>query len=91
MHAQHASDAQQRRDLGVRLAGLDLLVHGAAHPRGQEHGLLGAVLADPLDADAVADGLAFSEQPGVVIGQVGHSLHTGAIMITSQPGKPGFL
>jgi hypothetical protein len=91
VYAQHAGDPQQRRNAGVRLAGLDVLVNGAAHPGGKEHRFLGSVLAEPRDADTVADGAALLEEPGVVIGQVGHQRNAGLIMIASQPGKPGFL
>ena len=75
MHAQHMSDPQQGPRTGIDRAGLDLLIGGAADPGGEEHALLGAVLADSFDADAVADRLSAFEEPGVlVIGQVRHLL-----------------
>jgi hypothetical protein len=73
MYAQHAGDPQQRPDPRISPAGLHVLIHGAAHPGGQEHRLLGAVLAQARDADAVADGAALLEEPGVVIGQLWHA------------------
>lgn len=91
MYPQHARDPQQRPDARVQRAGLDTLIGGPTDPGRQEDALLGAVLAKSFNADAVADGFAFSEEPGVVVGQVGHSLHAGATMITSQPGIPGIL
>lgn len=91
MYPQYAGDPQQRRDPRVSLAGFHVLVHGSAQLCGEEHGLLGPVLADPLDADTVADGAALREEPGVVNGQVGHPRNAGAIMIISQPGEPGLL
>ena len=91
MHTQGSRDAQQGRDAGVHQAGLDVLVGLAPELRGEENGLLGSVLTDPDHTDAVADGLAFTEEPGVVIGQVGHLLHAGPTMIISQPGIPGIL
>lgn len=75
MHTQDVSDPQQGRRTGVDRAGLDLLIRGAADPGGEEHALLGAVLAESFDADAVADRLSAFEEPGVlVVGQVGHLL-----------------
>lgn len=74
MHAQHVGDPQQRRRTGIHHAGLDALIRGAADTGGKEHRLLGAVLAEPLNADAVADGASAFEEPGVVVGQVGHPL-----------------
>lgn len=91
MYAQHACDPQQRRDPRIQRAGLDVLIGGAADAGSQEDALLGAVLSDAFDADAVADGFAFCEEPGIVIGQVGHSLNAGVINIVSQPGKAGIL
>lgn len=91
MYPQYARDPQQRRNACIDGAGLDTLIRGAADAGGEEHALLGAVLADAFDADAVADGPALLEEPVVVIGQRGHSLHAGLILSASQPGKPCFL
>ena len=91
MYAQHAGDPQQRGHSRISPAGFHVLIHGPRDPGSQEYGLLGAVLADPCDADAVADGAALLEEPGVVIGQVWHATTLGPSMITSQPGKPGLL
>jgi hypothetical protein len=88
MNPQDVSDPQQRGDAGVNIAGLDVLVGLAAYAGGEEDALLGAVLAVPFDADAVADGASAFDQPGVVIGQVGHPNDTLPLMIISQPGKP---
>lgn len=74
MHAENAGDPQQCRRTGVNRAGLDSLIGRAAHLGGKEHRLLSAVLAKPFDADAVADGAATFEEPGIIIGQVGHPL-----------------
>jgi hypothetical protein len=73
MYAQHAGDPQQRPNPRISPAGLHVLIHGAAQPGSQEHGLLGPVLVDARDADAVADGAALIEEPGVVIGQLWHA------------------
>jgi hypothetical protein len=54
MHAQHVSDPQQGRHAGVEYAGLNSLIRGAADACGEEHRLLGAVLAEPFDADTVS-------------------------------------
>jgi hypothetical protein len=89
MHTQHAGDPQQRANPRVSVAGLEILEGFAAHLGGEEHALLGAVLAQSLDADAVADGAALLQEPGVVIGQGWHSLNMAPTMIISQPGKPG--
>jgi hypothetical protein len=91
MYAQDAGDPHQRRDVRIRPAGFDVLVGGAAHLGGQEHALLGAVLVQAGDADAVADGAALLQEPVVVIGQVWHATTLGPIMIASQPGSPGLL
>lgn len=91
MYPQHTRDPQQRRNARIDGTGLDTLIRGAADTGGEEHALLGAVLADAFDADAVADGPALLEEPVVVIGQRGHSLHAGSIMMVSQPGKPCLL
>ena len=91
MHAQDAGDTQECRDPGVGRAGLDGLVGGAGDVRGKEDTLLGAVVVEPGDADAVADGAALLEEPLVVVGQAGHAVNAGPIMILSQPGKPGII
>ena len=91
MDTQDVSDPKQRTDAGVRFAGLDVLIHGAAHVGREEHGLLRSVLADPYDADPVADGASLSREPLFVIGQVGHPTNARLKIITSQPGIPGFL
>lgn len=91
MHTQDVSDPQQRANARVDLAGLDVLEGLAAYPGGKEHALLGAVLAQPLDADAVADGASALLQPGVVVGEAGHLSDTRRLMILSQPGSPGIL
>ncbi len=74
MHTQHMSNPQQRRHTRIDTAGLHILIRLPAHAGGEEHGLLGAVLAEAFDADAVADGASAVEEPGVVIGQVWHLL-----------------
>lgn len=89
MHTQHASDLRQRRDPGIRGTGLDGLVAGACDAGREEHALLGAVLAESRDANAVTDGAALGEEPVVVIGQVRHSINALPMMIFSQPGLPG--
>jgi hypothetical protein len=38
-------------------------------------------LAEPLVAEAVADGVAAVSDPGVVVGQGMHPLHAGVIMV----------
>lgn len=91
MNTQDASDPQQRRDAGIPRASLDLLIGGAREVRGEEHRLLGHVLAEPPDADAVADGAALVEQPGVVIGQAGHSTNGLTKIIISQPCLSGII
>jgi hypothetical protein len=88
MNPQNVSNPQQRGDTGVDVAGLDVLERLAAHAGGEEHALLGAVLPEPFDADAVTDGASAVDQPGVVIGEVGHSSETRRQMIFSQPGNP---
>lgn len=89
MHTQNMSDLQQRRDTGIGRAGLDCLVGGPGHPGGEEHALLGAVLVDASDANAVADGAALLQEPVVVIGQLWHSTNALTKIIISQPGIPG--
>lgn len=89
MHAKNASDPQQRSDARVAAAGLDLLIGGAREVRREVDGLLGHVLAEPPDANAVADGAALKEQPSVVIGQAGHSTNALTKIIISQPCLSG--
>lgn len=72
MHPEDVGDPQECGDAGVAVAVLDVLEGVAADAGGEEHAFLGAVLADPFDADAVADGASAFLQPGVVIGEVGH-------------------
>lgn len=91
MNTQDVGDPKQRGDTRVRMAGLDVLKRLAPYPGGEEHALLCPVLTEAFDADAVADGASAVEQPGVIIGQVGHPTDTRLIMILSQPGKPGIL
>jgi len=76
MHTQDVSNPQQRRDARIDAAGLHVLIRLPAHPRGEEHMLLGAVLAEPFDADTVTDGLSALKEPGVVVRQSGHPLET---------------
>jgi hypothetical protein len=89
MHTQHASDLQQGGDAGVGRAGLDGLIRGPGDAGGEEHGLLSPVLVEAPDANAVADGAAFPQEPVVVIGQGRHSTNPMTKMIISQPGVPG--
>lgn len=89
MHTQDKRDPQQRGNARVRVAGLNVLKRLAAHPGGEEHILLGAVLPDPLDANAVTDTPSAFGQPGIVIREVGHPSDIQALMIISQPGMPG--
>lgn len=91
MHAQDVSNPQQAGDMGVGSAGLDLLVRGAGDVGGEEDALLGPVLAQSRDADAVTDGAALPGEPGVVIGQRWHARHRLTKIIISQPGQPGLL
>ncbi len=91
MHAQDARDPYQGADTGVRRAGLDGLIRGPGHPGGEENALLGAVLPEAGDADAVADGSVFVTEPLVVVGQVRHPTHALPKIIASQPGKPGLI
>lgn len=56
MHPQCARDSYQRADAGVGRAGLDLLIGGAGYVGREEHALLGAVLSEAGDSNAVADG-----------------------------------
>lgn len=89
MHTQHLGNLEERRDLGVRDAGFDLLIGGAADAGGEVDGLLGSVLAYAFDADAVADGASLAGEPLVVIGQGRHVINAVPKIITSQPGLPG--
>jgi hypothetical protein len=91
MYTKDASDPQQRADARIATAGFDLLVGGAGEVRREVDGLLGHVLAEPPDANAVADGAALTEQPGVVIGQAGHSTNALTKIIISQPCLPGII
>lgn len=91
MHAKDMRNPQQRADPRVDVAGLDVLEGLAAHARREEDALLGAVLPEPFDSDAVADAASAFEEPGIIIGQAGHSLDTRRQMISSQPGKPRLL
>ena len=91
MQAQYVSNLGQRGDAGIGYAGLDVLVGGAGDAGGEEHGLLGAVLPDAGDADAVADGPLLLLEPFVVVGQGWHSTHARLKIIISQPGEPGLL
>jgi hypothetical protein len=91
MHPQDVSDPQQCGNPGVNMTGLDVLVGLAGDAGGEEHVLLGAVLAVPFDADAVADGASAVEEPGIVVGQVWHSSDLRPLMIIGQPGKPRIL
>lgn len=91
MHTENVGDPQQRPDAGIPGAGLDLLIGGAREVSGEEDGLLRHVLAEPPDADAVADGAALMEQPGVVIGQAGHSTNALTKIIISQPCLSGIM
>jgi hypothetical protein len=89
MHTQNMSNLQQGGDVGVSRAGLDSLVRGPGYAGSEEHGLLGAVLVEALDANAVADGAALPQEPVVVIGQGWHSTNPMTKIIISQPGQPG--
>jgi len=89
MHTQNMSDLQQGGDAGVSRAGLDSLVRGPGDAGREEHGLLGAVLVEAFDANAVADGAALPQEPVVVIGQRRHSTNALTKIIISQPGSPG--
>lgn len=91
MQAQHVRDAQQGADACVGRAGLDLLIGGAGDAGLEEDGLLGAVLPESADADAVADGAAFAGDPVVAVGQAGHASHALTKIIISQPGLPGII
>lgn len=91
VHAEYVSDPQQGGDACVDGADLNVLVGLAAHACGEEYVVLGSVLAEAFDADAVADGASAFVQPGVVVGKLGHSSDTRCPMIVSQPGIPGFL
>ena len=89
MHAQDAGNPQQRRNPHIGGPVFDLLVGGAGEAGGEVDALLGHVLVDAPDADAVADGLALLEEPVVVVGQPGHPIDTRPLMILSLPGIPG--
>ena len=89
MHAEDPGDSMQGADARVGLACLDVLVGGARQAGREEDALLGHVLVETPDADAVADGAALLEQPAVVIGQAGHVTNALPKMIISQPGLPG--
>jgi hypothetical protein len=91
VYTENAGDPQQRPDARIATAGLDLLVCGAGEVRREVDGLLGHVLAESPDADAVADGAALVEQPGVVIGQAGHSTNALTKIIISQPCLSGII
>jgi len=91
VHTKDVSNPQQRSNPGVNVAGLDVLEGLAGDAGGEEHALLGAVLAVPFDADAVADGASAFEEPGIIVGQVGHSSDLRPLMIIGQPGKPRIL
>lgn len=88
MHAQGARDPYEGADAGVGGTGLDLLVGGSGDAGREENALLGAVLAEAGDSDAVADGSQVAAEP-VVIGRVGHLTHRLTKIIASQPGIPG--
>lgn len=89
MDTQNMSDLHQGADAGVRGPSLDLLVCGPGDAGGEEHALLGAVLVEAPDANAVADGAALPQEPVVVIGQGRHSTNALTKIIISQPGLPG--
>jgi len=63
------------------LAALGALERVPADASGKPHLVLGEVLAEPLVAEAVADGVAAVSDPGVVVGQGMHPLHAGVIMV----------
>lgn len=88
MDTQHVGDFQESGDAGVRGACLDGLVGGPAEVGGQVDALLGAVVVESGDADAVADGAELSREP-LVVGQGRHSTNGLPKMIISQPGLSG--
>jgi hypothetical protein len=89
MHAENMSDLQQRGNAGIGRAGLDGLIRGPGDAGGEEHALLGPVVVEAPDANAVADGAALAQEPVVVIGQGWHSTNPMTKIIISQPGQPG--
>lgn len=89
MQAQGARNPYQGADAGVGGAGLDLLVGGSGDAGREENALLGAVLAEAGDADAVADGSQVAAEPVVSVGRMGHLTHRLLKIIPSQPGIPG--
>lgn len=91
MHAEDSGDLHQRRDAGVAGACLDLLIAGPGYAGREEDLLLGEVESYAADADAVADGAALCEEPGVVIRQGRHSTNALTKIIASQPGLPGIM
>lgn len=91
MDTEDACDPVQAADAGVCRPVLDVLVAGAGQAGRQEDRFLGAVLPEPCDADAVADGEAFLAEPVVVIGDGGHPVNAVPKIIIGQPGKPGLL
>jgi hypothetical protein len=91
MQAQDVRDAQQCPDACIGGAGFDLLVGGAGDAGLEENAFLGAVLVEPVDADAVADGAAFAGDPVVAVGQAGHASNALTKIIISQPGLPGIV
>lgn len=91
MDTEDVSDPQQSGNAHVHRAGLDGLVRGPGNAGGEEHLLLGEVLPHTGDANAVTDGEALTTEPGIVIGQVGHSSETRPILIFSQPSTQGLL
>lgn len=86
MHTQDMGDPQKAGDVGVGGPGLDLLVGGAADVGREKDRLLGAVLMDARDADAVADGATLPREPVVVVGQGWHAANALTKIIISQPG-----
>lgn len=91
MYTQNSGDPQERPDAGIAGAGLDLLIGGARQAGRQVDGLLCAVVAEASDSDAVADGAALLEQPGVVIGEAGHSTNALPKIIGSLPCLSGII
>ena len=88
MHAQGARDPYQGSDASVGGTCLDLLIGGASDAGREENALLGAVLSEAGDSNAVTDGSEVAAEP-VVIGRVGHLTHRVLKIIPSQPGIPG--
>ena len=85
MNTQNMSDLQQGGDAGIGRACLDGLIRGPGDAGGEEHGLLGPVLVEAPDANAVTDGATLPQEPVVVIGQGWHSTNPMTKMIISQP------